>query len=366
MKHIVVTVTNDLTYDQRMIRTCSTLVDEGYRVTLVGRVLEESGELIDRSFLQVRLKCNVNNGPLFYAEFNRKLLLYLGDVDFDLAVACDLDTILAVTRAAKSQGVPFIFDSHELFTEVPELDGRNLVKSVWSRIGKICIPAAARCYTVGSSIAAELSRRYGKTFEVVRNVPVLSHDGIHSWEERDAVIFYQGALNAGRGLEVLIDCMAEIDGYELVLAGEGDLSHTLRQRAQEKGLESKVQFLGRISPGQLPELTGRARLGINILEPRSKSYYYSLANKFFDYMQAGTPSINMAFPEYLSILSKDKTGITIDALSTDKMTLAIKSIIEDQGLWSRLSKNCDLAREKYCWEKEKEVLLKIYEETLRN
>lgn len=364
MKHIVVAVTNDLVYDQRIIRTCSTLVDAGYRVTLIGRALKDSPQLDKQIFQQVRLTCNVNNGPLFYAEFNRKLLRYLGDVDFDLAVACDLDTILAVTRASKLKGLPFVFDSHELFTEVPELDGRKLVKSVWSRIGKMCIPSATRCYTVGSAIASELSNKYGRPFDVVRNVPELSHDSIKSWEERDAVIFYQGALNEGRGLEALIDSMVEIDGYELLLAGEGDLSQALRHRVMEQGLESKVQFLGRISPQGLPELTGRARIGVNVLEFQSKSYFLSLANKFFDYMQAGTPSINMEFPEYLTILKNYQTGITVGKLTANVLSVAIKSIIENEELWSRLSQNCLEARKVFCWENEKKVLLNIYEEAI--
>jgi glycosyltransferase involved in cell wall biosynthesis len=232
---------------------------------------------------------------------------------------------------------------------------------VWSRIGKMCIPAAARCYTVGKSLAAELSNKYGREFDVVRNVPFLSNASLRSWEQRDAVIFYQGALNEGRGLEVLIDCMADIADYKLILAGEGDLSQALRHRVVEKGLEAKVQFLGRISPQLLPDLTGRARIGINILESRSKSYVFSLANKFFDYMQAGTPSINMDFPEYRSILDQHQTGVTIDALTVDKLTDQIRSMIEDRDLWSDLSQNCLEAREIFCWGKEREVLLKIYE-----
>ncbi len=364
MKHIVVAVTNDLTYDQRMLRTAETLVEEGYEVTLIGRSLEGSVKLSNRPYKQVRLKCHVNTGPLFYAEYNRKLLRYLHSMDFDLAVACDLDTILAVTRAAKSKDRPFVFDSHELFTEVPELDGRGLVKSVWSRIGKMCVPSAARCYTVGNAIAGELSKEYNRKFEVVRNVPSLSHESLKEFEERDPVLLYQGALNEGRGLELLIDCMADIDGYQLVLAGEGDLSQALRNRAKERGLGDKVKFLGRIDPARLPALTASVRVGINLLEARSKSYYFSLANKFFDYMQAGTPSINMDFPEYRAILDRNPTGLMIDTLSKDKLSNAIINLTRDLELWTRLSQHCLEAREIYCWENERDLLSKMYNEAI--
>ena len=41
-KKIIFTVTNDLTYDQRMLRICTTLAKENYEIQLVGRQLETS------------------------------------------------------------------------------------------------------------------------------------------------------------------------------------------------------------------------------------------------------------------------------------------------------------------------------------
>ena len=41
-KHITFTVTTDLTYDQRMIRICTSLAAAGYAITLVGRKLQSS------------------------------------------------------------------------------------------------------------------------------------------------------------------------------------------------------------------------------------------------------------------------------------------------------------------------------------
>ena len=57
MKRIIFTVTNDLTYDQRMHRICHSLAAHGYDVLLVGRKLSKSVPLTQQTFGQKRLTC---------------------------------------------------------------------------------------------------------------------------------------------------------------------------------------------------------------------------------------------------------------------------------------------------------------------
>jgi uncharacterized protein (DUF302 family) len=76
VKKIYFTVINDLSYDQRMQRICSSLASAGYDVTLVGRKLKSSKELKNQLFKQMRLKCFINKGKFFYLEYNIRLFLY--------------------------------------------------------------------------------------------------------------------------------------------------------------------------------------------------------------------------------------------------------------------------------------------------
>ena len=76
VKKIVCTVTNDLNFDQRMIRICSSLQQGGYAVTLVGRVRENSQSLQQRIFQQKRLYCFFQKGKFFYAEYNIRLFFF--------------------------------------------------------------------------------------------------------------------------------------------------------------------------------------------------------------------------------------------------------------------------------------------------
>ncbi len=72
-KQIILTVTNDLSYDQRMQRISTTLVKIGYDVLLVGRKRSLSIPLKTMPFEQKRLRCWFNKGKLFYIEYNIRL-----------------------------------------------------------------------------------------------------------------------------------------------------------------------------------------------------------------------------------------------------------------------------------------------------
>ena len=74
MKHLLFTVTNELNYDQRMIRICSSLSMNGYLVTLIGRENNNSPKLTQQTFQQKRLFCFFNKGKWFYIEY--KIFLF--------------------------------------------------------------------------------------------------------------------------------------------------------------------------------------------------------------------------------------------------------------------------------------------------
>ena len=63
---IFFSVTTDITYDQRMIRICTSLAQAGYKITLIGRKMKTSVPLIEQTFKQKRINCLFEKGKLFY------------------------------------------------------------------------------------------------------------------------------------------------------------------------------------------------------------------------------------------------------------------------------------------------------------
>ncbi|MCS7036286.1 MAG: glycosyltransferase [Saprospiraceae bacterium] len=362
MARIALTVTNDLTYDQRMQRIAGALTRAGHSVVLIGRQLPESAPLPARSFEQRRLRCWFRRGPLFYMEYNVRLFIFLLRLSVDAIGAVDLDTLLAACAAARLRRKALVFDAHEYFTETPEVTDRPVVKWVWEAVARLCLPFCRRAYTVGPALADIFTRKYGLPFEVVRNVPEATPLPKAPPAVPPYVLLYQGALNEGRGLEAMLQALTRLDDCELWLAGEGDLSASLRRLAQELHLGPRVRFLGRLTPEVLRALTPNAWLGVNVLEKKGLSYYYSLANKFFDYVQAGVPVLTMNFPEYRALNAQHPVACLLDDLSPEAVVEAVRHLQQHPEEYEALRQATLRARLEWTWEREEARLLALWAE----
>lgn len=352
-QHIVCTVTNDLVYDQRMIRICSALVDAGFRVTLVGREKKSSKPFIQRPFEQVRLKVRAEQGKMFYFQFHKALKKWLLAQKIDILYAVDLDTLLACSMVvSKQKGLKLVYDAHEYFTEVPELLGRPMVKKIWEHIANYGLPKTDLCITVSETLGEVLAQKYGKKFHIIRNVPTIKP--LQKNQPSDPkIILYQGVLNRGRGLEASILAMHQVDNAQLWLVGMGDLETNLKAMVLKENLTDKVLFKGHVQPDQLDKITRQSWLGINLLEGESLNYFYSLANKFFDYMMAGVPSMNMNFPEYRRITSEFPMGLLLSELTPDDIAQQINDLMHDTKSYQNMVLAAEKARNVFVWEKEK-------------
>ncbi len=352
---IIFTVTNDLNHDQRMKRICGALQEAGYDVTLAGRNRKSSAPLFPAPFYQKRFSCFFENGKLFYLEYNLRLFLYLLFAPCEIISAVDLDTLAACTIAAKIRSKKLVFDAHEYFTEVPEVANRPGVKKIWQLVANSMVPHAKLAYTVSSSLAEIFSKAYQIPFHVIRNVPdmVTLTDTV-----KEDFILYQGDINEGRGLEEMIDALPALN-KKLVIAGDGPLLEQLMQRAAKNNCTSLITFTGYLNKDELAQLTAKAWLGVNLLQTGSLSYYYSLSNKFFNYIQAGTPQLCASFPEYETILQQHMVGLCCHC-ETDEIVSAVKKLETNPVLYAQMKKSCTEAAQYFTWQTEKKQLIQLY------
>ncbi len=358
LKHIVCAITNDPMYDQRMIRICTSLQNAGFNVTLVGYEKKNSKPLDEKPYRQVRLKIKATKGKAFYLGFHLALKRFLlAQKKLDIIYAVDLDTLSACAKISKRLDKKLVYDAHEYFTELPEVIGRPIVKSIWGAVAKRYIPKTDLCITVSESLGKVLDKTYQKTFHIIRNVPTMK--ALKPAKKSKKIILYQGVLNEGRGIESAILAMKYIEGAVFWIAGMGQVETKLRAMVEQNKLENKVIFKGYLLPHDLVNITNTSWLGINLLEGKSLNYFYSLANKFFDYMMAGIPSLNMNFPEYQAILSKHPMGLLTDDLDPKNIAKLINDLMNNPTLYQSLVQSSISAQSVYNWEVEEKKLIRL-------
>jgi len=345
------------------------LVGEGYAVRLTGRRLGDSLPVADLSvtegsFSVKRFQMVFTGGPLFYAFYTLRLFFHLLFLKRPvLLVAVDLDTLPANYLVSRIRGIPLLYDSHEYFTEVPELVGRRRVKRFWERIERCIVPKLQYAMAVSNSIAAAYTEKYGTPFVTVRNLaraysPEPYPDFHKSYTSKYKLI-YQGALNMGRGIELMIDTMSLMDDSVLFIAGDGDIRSDLERKVEALGLRDKVVFTGRLSPGELKRVTPQCDLGLSLEEDLGLNYRMALPNKVFDYIQARIPVLCSDLPEMSAIVHSYRVGEVCISREPVRLAKQLKGMLEDTDAKKQWKYHLMKAAEELCWEREEEKLLGV-------
>ena len=354
---ITVSVTNDLVTDQRVHKVCTSLHEAGYEVKLVGRKFRYSQPLA-RSYQTRRMRLFFNRSFLFYAEYNIRLFFLLLFDKADILLANDTDSLPANFAASKIKRKKLIFDAHEMFPEVPEVVDRPFVKKCWTKIEDHLFPRLDRAYTVCQSIADLYNEKYNLNMQVVRNIPLAGQDKaiVPAIDKQNKkIILYQGAVNIGRGIDRIIDAMPYLDDFLFYVVGDGDCLADLRKSVQDKQLDDKVKFTGRVPFEDLPAYTASADIGVNLLDNKGLNYYYALPNRIFDYIRHTIPILANDFPEVRRIISHYRVGKLIDHFEPEYLASVIREMVSE----AKNKEGFALANKELTWENESLVLLKM-------
>ena len=302
-------------------------------------------------------------GPLFYLELNFKIYNELRELKPDLIYSVDLDTLVCCSRYARKTKKQLLFDAHELFYGVPELESKRMKKWIWKRVAKSFIPKVDGAMTINGSLKDYYQNKYSTPFSIVRNVPLALNIETKSSVKNNKRIAYLGAVNKGRGVELMLYALTELKDYTFSIMGDGDCLQEMKDLAKELGVDDRTSFHGYTEPKDITSLLRECSLGINALVATSDNYRYSLANKFFDYMHYHLPSINMRFPEYESLVNEYNVGTLIDNYCVEDLVKAIRSY-EDERKYLEHTTNCKTYKSQFTWEREKQVLLDLVAKTI--
>lgn len=367
----IVSVTNDLYTDQRVDKVCNFLVSQGYDVLLVGRNRKNSLKLPERKYRTHRMRLIFDKGALFYAEYNLRLFFFLLVRKSNLFVSNDLDTLLAnYTAKWFKPGTRLVYDSHEYFTEVPELQGRS-AKKVWEKIEGFIFPKLKTIYTVNESISELYRKKYGKEVFVVRNVSplwkaenLLSRSELGLPEDKPVIIIQGSGINIDRGGEEAVEAMKYVENACLIIVGDGDVVPQLKQYVKDNDLQEKVLFFGKQPYQRMMNYTYHASIGLTLDKDTNINYRFSLPNKLFDYIHTNTAVVCTPLVEVKRIVEAYSVGKVLEIFTPESLANVLNELLANKEELKQIQENCSAAKQELSWENETRVLDKIYPKIL--
>lgn len=357
-KRVAVLVSNDLTFDQRVRKTCDVMVKSGYIPTLVGREMPDS-QPYTGPFKAIRFTLKKGRGPLFYLELQRTLYKWLQTAEVDIIWANDLDTLLPSILIGRSRGLHVVYDSHEFFTEAAGLSGRPFRRFVWLMIERYCVPNLNRMLTVNESIAGKYRERYGVKVDVLRNMPVLKEVPEKYSPPREPftkygipidlpILLLQGAyMDKDRGAKDAVEALEVMKKVRLVLVGSGVEWEESRDRLNNPKWKGRLHCIPKLPYDELRELTAAADVGLSLDKGLHPNYLLSLPNKLFDFIHVGLPIVASPMIEVSRIVEESGVGVVIKEVTSTNIASGVSEILsQPREFWYE---KCMKAREKYHW-----------------
>jgi glycosyltransferase involved in cell wall biosynthesis len=369
----VFSVTNCICHDQRVMKIAGIVSAQGCDVTIIGR---RSGDCCNSDsvpFNTIRFGMIFKKSFLFYMFFNIRLFFSLLIHKYDLLISNDLDTLLPNFLVSRLKKITLVYDSHEYFTGVPEIQDRPFVKWVWKSIEKSIFPRLKYVMTVSDSIADQYESEYGLKILTVRNCSLKTEQIIPFSREEIGInpdhllLILQGTgINQDRGGEELIDAVNKTEKVSLLIVGSGDVFEILVEKVKAMGLEGRIIFIRKLPWKILMRYTRSADVGLSLDKNTNQNYRFSLPNKLFDYISAGIPVISTELPEIAKILTEHKCGVLISEPSPEEIIRAIKELRDNRDLLAELRLNSVKASESLNWESESKKVDELYRSVLKS
>lgn len=358
-KKIITSAFSNLYTDQRIEKVCCTLYENGYEIELIGNDWNGAEEM-QRPYPFSRIHLASKSLKTAYFEFNWKLYHELKKKADQNTIlhANDIDALYPNYLIAQKLNIPLVFDSHEIFSEMPAVQGK-MSQKLWRYVEKTIIPKLTWMITASGSYAKWFQKKYGISAVVVQNAPRRLDFSGEIPENNPKILLYQGAINPFRGIDKVILAMHHMDHVKLKIAGDGPRKKEYEELVMKEKLQHKVEFLGKLKPEDLRKITIAADCGMSIEENGGDSYLYSLPNKVLDCIQGRVPLILSNLPELENIKNQFDIGELIEDHQSENIAAAVKKVLA-KGRKNYLPE-LEKASKMLCWENEEIKLLQVFQ-----
>ena len=388
MPEICMLLNGEIKNDNRVIKMIRTLSQKSHVDLYYVNGGENDKSIFDKNVnlysfnYEASLKRKLIQHTFFIWEFNFFFSRVMNrKVNYDYIWCNDLPTLNPGLKISKKLGAKLIYDSHEIYLETLNQffprnsfglkkkifdQNLNLMRLIGRKFNKRVLPQVNTFITVNESLREYFIRKYSiQSSRVIMNLPELkqSEKGTDSidyrqgfnWDKESIILIYQGALNEGRGLRLVIEVMNNIDNkFKLIVLGNGPLKQNLKDLLSTGN--KQVKFIDSVPIEQLLDYTRGADIGINLLEDFNLSKKLASPNKLFEYIHARIPVICSNTIENSKVLQNYKIGL----LTENNLTSIKDTIIElSKKKKTIFEAQINRAKKIYNWEKQESEIIDI-------
>jgi glycosyltransferase involved in cell wall biosynthesis len=168
-----------------------------------------------------------------------------------------------------------------------------------------------------------------------------------------------------KGFEYLIDAFADssaaLPHLRLVFVGDGDLRHSLQDRARSLGVEDAVTFAGMAARDEMPAYLAAADIVV-VPSIHYDGYVDGLPNVALEAMAAGKPLIATRVGGLAQLVQSGENGLLVEEQDSGALADAIVALARDPDLRARLGENGrTLIRDSMNWDVVAERFETVYE-----
>ncbi len=376
---------NDFMNASRDLREISTLISLGCDVHVVAKETDEN--LPHYSFDVIRITSRPLSNFIKSTTINRIVSLFLWtkkvrDLKPNIISCHDILCLLIgwLSTLFSSNKPALVYDSHEF--ELGRNAKRNRIEILFiTYLERFLMKRCAFSIMVADSIADAVKQLHhlDKRPIVVRNIPnywCLDDNVIkenrnalmnkYNVGSNETLLLYQGVVTTGRGIENAIRALKNIENSRLIVLGNGDKSYldSLKSLSKDQGVSERMIFLPAVPSEELCHFTGIADIGLLCGENICLSYYYSLPNKLFEYIQGMVPVVGSDLPEIRRIINDYKIGKCCEPSNPNSIAEAVNELRKDK-YYNAVKVNLKIAKQDLCWEHEEKILRDAYTDLIK-
>jgi glycosyltransferase involved in cell wall biosynthesis len=284
------------------------------------------------------------------------------------------DLMFLVALPYRLLGTRLVYDVHDLNPELFEsrFGNRSLLLAAVRLAERLSVAVSQRILVSNESFRERILSRTRARPEQVETCYTIPQTGflgppkVLDAPRQPIVLGYIGIMGFQDGLDHLVDAVADLkrtlgqSHVRALVVGDGPALPMARARAEGLGLTLEdIEFTGFQTGAALRALAQQFDIGI-IPDPPSLFNDIIPMNKVFEYSALGIPSVSYRLQETQRLLGD--AGTYAEGDTPNDLARALLRLVSSPDLHFEKSKaSLDLARQRFCWDREAGKLLATYE-----